>query len=673
VGEGSQPSPTDLCEGKTAMLEGIVGVLQNLDNIFTLYNLTVLVLGVVGGIILGALPGVSPTLAVALLVPFTFYMHPASGLILLGAVYTASVAGGAISAILINVPGAPANIATLIDGYPMARSGKAESALYTCFISSFIGGIFGMVVMVLFTLPLAEFALNFHSTEIFWVAILGLTVVAGLGTGNMIKALISGAFGVWLSTIGSNPVTGEFRFVFHKVLTGGIYIIPALIGLFAIPQVFSLVESYGAQRAIFQFRREKGILGKTFIQVVKMVKVQTIGSIVGTIIGLIPGVGGQVAGIVSYDQVRKFSKYPHKFGTGIPDGVAAAESANNAMVGPSLVPLLTLSVPGSPTAAVLLGGLLIHGIFPGPDLFRLHPSVVHTFIGSLVLAQLGMCVFGIMISRYSNWVVKVPDLYMAASIVILATFGTYCVQNSFDDVIVMFGLGTLMFIGSKFGFSALPVVMGVILGSIAENSFLKGWLIAGAGKGLLSHFFTGPINVIIVLMCAASIGYGIYSGRKGERKKMQVGKSDLVVSAVIVVSTILVYGSMKAKDPLTPIFPAATLIIMGSLSLLLLILALASMMAKRKPVEVSPVRFPFPRIVVTGLLIIGYLSVLNILGFYFTAFVFYLVFASVVALDREVIFSRLRSRILTSALFVVILFMLFKMLLKVQTPTGLAF
>jgi putative tricarboxylic transport membrane protein len=219
----------------------------------------------------------------------------------------------------------------------------------------------------------------------------------------------------------------------------------------------------------------------------------------------------------------------------------------------------------------------------------------------------------------------------------------------------------------------LPVVMGVILGSIAENSFLKGWLIAGAGKGLLSHFFTGPINVIIVLMCAASIGYGIYSGRKGERKKMQVGKSDLVVSAVIVVSTILVYGSMKAKDPLTPIFPAATLIIMGSLSLLLLILALASMMAKRKPVEVSPVRFPFPRIVVTGLLIIGYLSVLNILGFYFTAFVFYLVFASVVALDREVIFSRLRSRILTSALFVVILFMLFKMLLKVQTPTGLAF
>lgn len=655
------------------MLDGVLGVLDNLGNIFTLYNLAILVLGVVGGIILGALPGVSPTLAVALLVPFTFYMHPASGLILLGAVYTASVAGGAISAILINVPGAPANIATLIDGYPMARSGKAEPALYICFISSFIGGLFGMMIMVLFTLPIAEFALKFQSTEIFWVAILGLTVVAGLGTGNMIKALISGAFGVWLSTIGTNPVTGEFRFIFHDILMGGIYIIPALIGLFAIPQVFSLVESYGGKRAVFLFHRERGVFGKTFIQTVRMFKVQTIGSIVGSIIGLIPGVGGQVAGIVSYDQVRKFSKYPDKFGTGIPDGIAAAESANNAMVGPSLVPLLTLSVPGSPTAAVLLGGLLIHGIFPGPDLFRLHPSIVHTFIGSLVMAQLGMFIFGIIFSRYSNWVVRVPDLYMAASIVILATFGTYCVQNSFDDVIVMFALGTLMYIGNKFGFSALPVVMGVILGDIAENSFLKGLIIADAGKGMLAHFFTGPINIIIVLMCAASIAYGIYSGRKGERKKMQAGKSDLVVSAVILGSTILVYTSMKARDPLTAIFPAATLIITGSLSLLLLILSLVSMMAKGKPGEVSPVHFPFSRIIVTGLLIIGYLSVLNILGFYFTAFVFYLVFASIVALEREAIFSRLHNKILTSVLFIFILYMLFKMLLKVQTPTGLAF
>ncbi|UCD72112.1 MAG: tripartite tricarboxylate transporter TctB family protein, partial [Syntrophobacterales bacterium] len=266
-----------------------------------------------------------------------------------------------------------------------------------------------------------------------------------------------------------------------------------------------------------------------------------------------------------------------------------------------------------------------------------------------------------------------PDLYMAASIVILATFGTYCVQNSFHDVIVMFALGTLMYIGNKFGFSALPVVMGVILGGIAENNFLKGLLIADAGKGLLPHFFTGPINIILILICATSIAYGIYSGRKGETKKMRVGRSDAIVGGVILLYAIVVYSSMKAKDPLTPIFPAATLIIMGSLSLLLLILSLASMMARKEPREVSPVHFPFSRIIFSGLLIIGYLSALNILGFYFTAFVFYLVFASIVALDREAIFSRLHNKVLTSVLFVFILYMLFKMLLKVQTPTGLAF
>ncbi|HEB01752.1 MAG TPA: C4-dicarboxylate ABC transporter permease, partial [Nitrospirae bacterium] len=215
------------------MLEGVTGIIVNLSNIFTFFNISVLLLGVMGGLILGALPGVSPTLSVALLVPFTFHMEPASGLILLGSVYVASVAGGAISAILINVPGAPANIATMLDGYPMAKSGRAQSALYTCFISSFIGGVFGMVVMILLTFPLAEVALKFRSAEIFWIAVLGLTVVAGLGSGSIVKALLAGVFGVWLSTVGPNPTTGEFRFIFHEVLTGGIHIVAALIGLFA--------------------------------------------------------------------------------------------------------------------------------------------------------------------------------------------------------------------------------------------------------------------------------------------------------------------------------------------------------------------------------------------------------------------------------------------------------
>lgn len=489
----------------------------------TFVNLLTLVLGVIGGLILGATPGLSPTMAVALLVPFTFHMEPATGLILLGAVYTATVAGGAISAILINIPGAPANIATLLDGHPMAKQGKSQTALYFCFISSLVGGLFGMLIMVLFTPPLAKIALRFGPSEMFWIAIFGISVMAGLSSGSIIKGLIGGMFGLLISTIGYSPLLGTPRFVFLDVLTGGVAIVPALIGLFAIPQVFSLVETLGRRIERPDFKPEKGILLRTIVENLKMVKTLGIGSITGSIIGIIPGAGGQVAGLIAYDQVRKFSRKPESFGKGNPQGVAAAESANNAMVGPSLIPLLTLSVPGSPTAAVLLGGLLIHGLFPGPDLFLNNAQVTYTFIASLVLAQVAMCVFGIAMSRYSYMVMSVPNLFMIAAVTVLAVFGTYSVQNSFDDVIVMFALGTLMYIGRKFGFSPAPVVLGIILGPIAEDNYLKGKLIAETDVGVFSYFFTGAMNIIIILLCAASIGYSIYGEIKAYRKAKEGG------------------------------------------------------------------------------------------------------------------------------------------------------
>jgi len=492
--------------------------LQYFPLALTFTNLLTLILGVIGGLILGATPGLSPTMAVALLVPFTFHMDPATGLILLGAVYTATVAGGAISAILINIPGAPANIATLLDGHPMAKQGKSQTALYVCFISSLVGGLFGMVIMILFTPPLAKIALKFGPSEMFWIAIFGITVMAGLSSGSIAKGLIGGMFGLLISTIGYSPLLGVPRFVFHDVLTGGIAIVPALIGLFAIPQVFALAEKLHVHIERPDYKPQKGVLFKTFIQNLKMVKALSIGSIVGSIIGVIPGAGGQVSGLIAYDQIRKFSKKPESFGTGNPEGVAAAESANNAMVGPSLIPLLTLSIPGSPTAAVLLGGLLIHGLFPGPDLFLNNAPITYTFIASLVLAQLAMCVFGLTMSRYSYMVMSVPNLYMIAAVSVLAVYGTYSVQNSFDDVIVMFSLGTLMYIGRKFGFSAAPVVLGIILGPIAEDNFLKGKLIADTDVGAFAYFFTGPMNITIILLCAASIGYSIYGEIKAYKK-----------------------------------------------------------------------------------------------------------------------------------------------------------
>ena len=486
-------------------------------DVFSPINLLFLILGTVGGLLLGATPGLSPTMAIALLIPFTFKMSPTSGLILLGATYTSTVAGGAVSAILLKIPGAPANIATTLDGHPMAAKGKAREALHYCFISSCLGGLAGMVILVFFTPILAQWALKFGFSQLFWIAILGVTVIGSIGNKSLLMGLISGVIGLWLSTIGSDEVFGVDRYVFTSHIEAGIHIIPALIGLFAIPQVLDLLISTKNSSAD-EYKMETRSVFNSFIYNIKRVKALLMGSICGIIVGLIPGAGGQIAGLVSYDQMKKTSKNPDEFGKGNPDGVIAAESANNAMVGPSLVPLLTLSIPGSPTAAVLLGGLLIHGIFPGPNLFTQHAAITWTFIDSLIVGQILMLVFGLYISGLSRFVMKIKSNYMAAAVTVLAIFGSYSVQNNFSDVLVMLCLGTAMFFMQKVGFSPAPLVLGLILGPIAEKNFLQGKIIAETQNGIFHYFFTGTLNTILILLCLVSIFYSAYSEYKKFRK-----------------------------------------------------------------------------------------------------------------------------------------------------------
>ena len=492
--------------------------LNHFGNVFTVYHMALLVGGTFAGLILGALPGLSPTMAVALMIPFTFHMQATSGLILLGAMYTATVAGGAISAILVNVPGAPANIATALDGHQLARKGRAAQALHFCFVSSFVGGIVGIFVLIFFTPPLAKLALEFGPSELFWIAIVGVTIIGTIGGGSVVMGLLSGFFGLAVSMIGYSPVLGEQRFVYTDHLTGGIHIVAALIGLFAIPQVLSLfIDAYRKnQLETLAVADQSSLLGSIKHNLSK-VKSLIVGSISGVIVGVIPGAGGQIAGLVAYDQVKKTSRHPEKFGTGEPEGVIAAESANNAMVGPSLVPLLTLGIPGSPTAAVLLGGLLIHGLFPGDELFSIYGDVTWTFINSLLIAQILMVVMGLALSRYSHWIMQIQSHYMAAAVLVLAVFGTYSIQSSVSDVLVMMTIGFFMFVASKYGFSAAPVVLGIILGPIAEDNFLQGKLIGESLDGVFPYFFSGTINIVLILICIASIGYSIFSERKKHR------------------------------------------------------------------------------------------------------------------------------------------------------------
>lgn len=479
-------------------------------DVFTPFNFMLLVLGTVGGLILGATPGLSPTMAVALLIPFTFRLEPAQGLILLGAAYTSTVAGGAVSAILLKIPGAPANIATTLDGHAMAKKGEGARALQLSFLASAVGGIFGVMLLIFLTPLLAQWALAFGPSHLFWLAIVGVTIIGTLDSSSVVKGLLSGCIGLWLATIGFDDIMGAQRFIFHDSVAGGINVIPALIGLFAIPQVITMFAA-GRRRLDAEVLTVKAHpISRAFGEVFSRFRALSIGTITGSIIGLIPGVGGQIAGLVAYDQAKKMSPERAKFGTGHSEGVIAAESANNAMVGPSLVPLLTLSIPGSPTAAVLLGGLLIHGIFPGSDLFDNHPDVAWTFINSMLVGQVLMCVFGLYVAGLAARVAKVPNAVMAAVVLGLAVFGSYSVQLSMGDVYIMAALGTGMYFLERFGFSAAPLVLGLILGPIAEANFVQGAMIANATSGIGTYFFAGGMNLLLIGIALASVAYSVW-------------------------------------------------------------------------------------------------------------------------------------------------------------------
>lgn len=501
-------------------------LIEYLPAVFTWANLLVLVCGSIGGLFFGAMPGLSPTMAVALLVPFTFYLPTVPSLILLGAVYTSAVAGGSISAILLSIPGAPASIATLLDGYPMAKKGRAQEALYTTFVSSLFGGLVGALALIFLTPPMAEFALKFGPAELFWTTIFGITVIAGLSSGSIIKGLFGGGFGLLLGCIGESIVTGEERFVFHSILTAGIAIVPALIGLFALPQIFEMMEDSHVIFEKVKVKLQKGLLLKVLRAHARYKRSLIIGSLIGTIIGVIPGAGAQVAGLMAYDQVKKIDKNPDRFGTGDPEGVCASECANNATVAPACIPLLTLSIPGSPTAAVLLGGLLIHGLLPGPELFTKNADITYPFIIGMFLAQFFMFAFGIIISRYTHIVSDVPNYMMCGAVMVLCVFGSYCVQNSYEDVQIMFALGIMMILFKKLGIPGAPIVLGIILGPLAEENFLKGLLIANTDVGAWNYFFTGFINQALIGLSVLSLAYAIYSEIKYARRAKAKGQSD---------------------------------------------------------------------------------------------------------------------------------------------------
>ncbi len=483
-------------------------------------NLLIAFFGAAGGIIIGGLPGLSATMGVALLIPVTFGMHPASGLIMLGAVYCGAIYGGSIAAILVRTPGTPAAAATVFDGYEMTKKGQAGVALGAAVLASFVGGFISTTILIFVAQPLAMFSLKFGATEFMWLGIFGLTIISSLAGKSMIKGLISGATGLLISTMGMHPVTGFMRFTFGRMeLYDGIPVIIALIGMFSVSQVLYLCEREGGVSAEITDN-----IGRVFptLKELKLVKWTLVRSgLIGTVIGAIPGAGADIASFVGYNEGKRFSKHPEKFGTGYIEGVVASEAANNGVTGGSLIPLLTLGIPGNAVTAVLLGGLLIQGLLPGPELFTKHGDITYGFIMSLYLAKTFYLVLGFFGAKYFVRVVKTPSGILAPVIMTLAVVGSFSINNSVSDIWLMLIMGFLGYGMRKFEIPLAPICLGIILGPMVESNLARAFAVATArDTNLFMMSITRPICIILICLVILSLMAPYLSARAaGKRAK----------------------------------------------------------------------------------------------------------------------------------------------------------
>ncbi len=473
---------------------------------FTLFNLLLALLGVAAGTVVGALPGLSATMAIAVLVPLTFTLDPASALIMLGAIYTGAIYGGAYAAILVNTPGTPSAIATTFDGFPMAKRGDGDLAITLACLASVSGGLVGALCLLFFAPPLAEVALRFGPVEYFWLAVFGLTLISALSEGDLFKGLIGACLGLLLSTVGVAVVGGDIRYTYGShVLLGGIEVVSGLIGLYCIPVLIDMVAIPDPHLRISG--QTRGIRLLEALRLSWLGKFNIIrSSIIGTLVGILPGAGGSIAGLVAYSEARRASPRTEFFGSGEPEGVQATESANNATVGGGLIPTLVLGIPGTPPDAVILGALLIQGLRTGPTLFTANASIVYTFIYGLIVATLLMLPVGLLIGRYAyKSIINVPKAVLVPSVAFLTVIGSYAIRNNVSDVVIMLGLGIMGWVLSRFGFKPSPIVLGLILGPIAEQGFVQGYLIGNATDNVLGMFFGRPIALVIIALSILSV------------------------------------------------------------------------------------------------------------------------------------------------------------------------
>ena len=492
------------------LIEAFATVL--LDPINFLYVL----MGIVGGIIVGSLPGLTATMGCALLIPFTFGRPPVQGLLMLIGIFCGGIYGGSISGILIRTPGTPAAAATLLDGYPLAQKGLAGKAIGVATIASFIGGSTGAMIMTFLSPQIAKFGLRFGPPEFFALAFFGLGMIITVSGRSLLKGFIATLIGLLISTIGFDPLSGVVRFSFgSRNLLGGITFIPALIGLFGYAQVFRNIEKITLVPAMNS--KVEHILPKLH-EVREVLGTLIKSSVMGTFIGSIPGTGCDVAAFVAYGEAKRSSKHPEKFGTGILEGVAAPESANNAATGGAMIPMLTLGVPGDAVTAVLLGALTIHGLQPGPMLFRDHLDVVYPIFAGMILAQFMLLLVGLSGARLFASIINVDRRILTPVIFFLCVVGSYSMRFSFFDVGLALGIGIVAYFMEYYDYPVSPILLALILGPMAEQN-LRRSLIISHGNPLV--FFTRPISATLIAVAIFMMISSYYRIKKAMKKEEQ--------------------------------------------------------------------------------------------------------------------------------------------------------
>lgn len=469
------------------------------SNAFSPEVLFYMVMGVAAGICIGALPGLTATMGVALLLPLTFGMDASAGILMLLGIYVGAIYGGSISAILLHTPGTPASAATAIDGYEFSKRGEAGRALGISTLSSYIGGVVSCICLCLVSPQLAKLALKFSSAEFFLLAVFGLCIIANISGKNMAKGLICGFLGILTATVGIDSVTSYIRFSHNVTLLSGVQYIPVMIGLFAMSQAFITIEDIYTREEV-NTRLTRVLPTKEDVKT--MFRVAPVTGLIGTLIGIVPGAGADIGSFVGYNTARSISKKPELFGKGSAEAVAASEGGNNGVTGGALIPMLTLGVPGDAVAAIMIGALTIQGLTPGPMLFQQNKVLVYTIFLGMFMANTIMVLLGFSCIRLFTKVLSVPKTILTPVIFLLCVIGSYAMRNNLFDVGTMLVAGIIGYFLNKVEIPASPAILGLILGPMAEKNFRTALLKSG---GDMSVFFHTPICWFFIALILVSI------------------------------------------------------------------------------------------------------------------------------------------------------------------------